>query len=460
MNSEVRRTFWLRGASRTTVIRAYYAFQFFFTLLFWTPVFFEYQKRMGLSDPEIFRIQSLYYVAFCLFEIPTGYFADRFGYIRSMKLGAVALVVSNLIAVYVTNFEGFLLHWILIAAARSFVSGASSAYLYEYLRRTSGGKTEEFKQIEGNARAYSLFGRVLCFAIIGFLMEWKLTLPYWLTAASAAVSLGFAAALPGFLGKTDSSAVPGGAGKGSAQNLGAPTVGGSAQNLGSTPAGGSAQNLGAEEAPTPIPPSVRARQGLGAAFLQAIRSEWLLLLMFQGVVLFVLARIVTINLFQPILASKHFGLGAYGVVMAGMTLVEAVGAARPRWMRRWFSDLDSVCILSAIMGATALAIPFFAQYGTLLMFALFSLATGLSYPIQRQVMNDAIPDPDFRATILSLESLIDRAVTAVAAALLERLSHRMDGFLVVSGGLSVVFAIGVQVLIHRHLRAREASNES
>jgi hypothetical protein len=174
--------------------------------------------------------------------------------------------------------------------------------------------------------------------------------------------------------------------------------------------------------------------------------------MLQGIVLFVLARIVTINLFQPILASKRFGLGAYGMVMAGMTLVEAVGAARPNWMRRWFIDLDSVCILSAIMGATALAIPFFGQNGTLGIFALFSLATGLSYPIQRQVMNDAIPDPDFRATILSLESLIDRAVTAVAAALLERLSHEMDAFLVVSGGLSVVMALGIQVLIHRHLR--------
>jgi MFS family permease len=151
---------------------------------------------MGLEDSQIFRIQSIYYAVFCLLELPTGYFADRFGYVRSMFLGSVTLVAANLIAVFATGFEGFTLHWILVALARSFVSGASSAYLFEYLRRANAHA--EFKQIEGNARAYSLFGRILCFAMIGYVMAWHVTLPYWLTAGSAFISLGFAAILPRF----------------------------------------------------------------------------------------------------------------------------------------------------------------------------------------------------------------------------------------------------------------------
>ncbi len=407
---------------RAKVVRAYYFFQFFFTLLFWTPIFFEFQKRLGLEEGEIFRIQSIYYVFFCLFEIPTGYFADRFGYRRSMKFGAVLLVVSNLIAVAAESFSGYVfaamvLHWVLIAAARSFVSGASTAYLYEYLRR-SGLSTQEFKRVEGNARAYSLLGRVLCFAVIGFLMEWKLSLPYWLTAASAAVSVGIVAWLPEFTSH--------------------PT---------------------AEEAK-------RLRPSLGSAFLQAMRSRWLVLLMFQGVVLFVLARVISVNLFQPILQSKSFGIGAYGVIMGAMTLVEAIGAARPHWMRRWFpkayaqpdgglrGDLDSVGVLSGMMAASIVFIPFVGQWGTLAVLGFFSLVTGLSYPIQRQVMNDAIPDPDFRATILSLESLVDRAVTAGVAASLEFLSRQMDLFLVFSGLGSLALVVGVQLMIHFELRRR------
>ena len=59
------------------LIRRYYIFQFLFSMLFWAPIFFEFQKRLGLSDGEIFRIQSLYYLAFCFLEIPTGFFAER-----------------------------------------------------------------------------------------------------------------------------------------------------------------------------------------------------------------------------------------------------------------------------------------------------------------------------------------------------------------------------------------------
>jgi hypothetical protein len=64
-------------------------------------------------------------------------------------------------------------------------------------------------------------------------------------------------------------------------------------------------------------------------------------------------------------------------------------------------------------------------------------------------MNEAIPDPEYRATILSLESLIDRAVTAGVAIILERLSHEVNGFLVAAGALSFFMMVGVQVVLQR-----------
>src|SRR5690606_21087194 len=204
---------------------------------------------------------------------------------------------------------------------------------------------------------YSLFGRVLCFAVIGYLMEWKLTLPYWLTVVSAAVSVAYATSLP----------------------------------------------VLSEEARKDASELRSSRPSLPSAFTRAIASRRLMLLMFQGVVLFVLARVVTVNLFQPILGGKGFGVAVYGLVMAGITLVEAVGAARPGWMRRYFDDVDSVSVLSALMALSILFIPYLGQAGTLVLLGVFSLVTGLSYPIQRQVMNEAIPDPNFRATFLSLE---------------------------------------------------------
>lgn len=390
---------------RRRVIRLYYWFQFTFTLLFWTPVFFEYQKRMGLSDSEIFRIQSIYYAVFCLLELPTGYFADRFGYVRSMILGSVTLVAANLIAVYVTSFEGFSLHWILVALARSFVSGASAAYLFEYLRRANAHA--EFKQIEGNARAYSLFGRIACFAVIGYLMAWHVTLPYWLTAGSAFVSLVFAALLPAF-----------------------------------------ADGKVGESFKLAVDSSAR-RLSLRTGFRHVARSPWLLTLMFQGVVIFVLGRVISVNLFQPILAGKGFGLPAFGIVMAVMTFFEAVGSARPGWMRRHFTDIRSVFVLSLLMAISVAAVPFFGQTGAVVLLCVFSVVTGLSYPIQKQVMNEAIPDPQYRATILSLESLIDRAATALVAVVLERIPDRVDSFLVTIGVGCFGMMLAVQYVLYR-----------
>ncbi|MEI7528845.1 MAG: MFS transporter, partial [Elusimicrobiota bacterium] len=85
------------------IVRLYYGFQFFFPLLLWLPVFYEYQKRMGLNDHQIFGIQSLYYLAFFLLEIPTGFFADVWGYRQSMRVGAATLVLSNLLPIFWTS---------------------------------------------------------------------------------------------------------------------------------------------------------------------------------------------------------------------------------------------------------------------------------------------------------------------------------------------------------------------
>ena len=86
------------------VIRLYCGFQFFFPMLLWLPIFYEYQKRIGLSDPEIFRIQSVYYLLFLLLELPTGFFADRWGYRLSLKTGSWVLLISNLLPIFFKNY--------------------------------------------------------------------------------------------------------------------------------------------------------------------------------------------------------------------------------------------------------------------------------------------------------------------------------------------------------------------
>lgn len=78
------------------IIRLNNGFQLLFNLLWWMPVFYAYQREAGLSDGQIFGIQSIYYIAFCLFEIPTGLVADRIGARNCLRAGAVVMTAANL----------------------------------------------------------------------------------------------------------------------------------------------------------------------------------------------------------------------------------------------------------------------------------------------------------------------------------------------------------------------------
>ncbi len=352
-------------------IRLYIGFQLFFSLLVWLPIFYEFQRRVGLGDAQIFAIQSIYYVAFCFLEIPTGLIADLWGYRRCMRAGAGVLAAANLLPIFLPSYTGFLLHFMLIALARSFVSGASSAYIYEYL--SENGEQERFKQVEGNARAYGLASKVICWAAVGALMEWKLSLPYWLTFAAASISLVYALLLPPL------------------------------------------------RAPVPIKSTSLSRETLkrmAGIFRQLLLHPYLLFLMLQGVAIFVLGRIVQVNLFQPILNARSLNLATHGLIMSAMTIFEAVGSARPGVMRQFFNDQNAVTFLTIALAFCLGALPLAGSAGTVFLLCVFSLIAGLAYPIQRHLFNASIRDSGYRATLMSLESIIDRAACAWVALLL------------------------------------------
>lgn len=395
----------MKTAALKGVVRLYYGYQFFFALLLWLPIFYEYQKHFGLNDSQIFGIQSIYYTVFCFLEIPTGMAADRWGHRRCLRWSAVTLVVANLLPVLTPNYDGFLWHFLLIALARSFNSGASSAYLYDYLNQH--GEVGVYKQVEGNARAYGLVGKVVCWAFIGSAMKWHIGLPYWLTVVAAVISGIYAWRLPALILETS----------------------------------------------TLRPAPLGERLVTVARILRA--TPFLVLLMLQGIAIFTLGRICQVNLFQPILSAKQFDLTWFGIVMSAMTVFEAIGSGRPGWIRRWLDDLNAVFLLTAVMAGCLALLPFSSHWTTVAWLCVFSYAAGLSFPIQRQLLNDAIVDSRFRATLLSVESILDRAVCAWVAGLIGGYlqAGRLDGFLITSA-MATIVGMALLFLVMRLSRSR------
>lgn len=353
------------------VIRLNNGFQLLFNLLWWMPVFYAYQRAAGLSDGQIFGIQSIYYVAFCLFEIPTGVVADRVGARTCLRAGAVVMTAANLVPVLAPSYTGFLAHFLAIAAGRSLTSGAASACLYDGLR--AEGADSHYLRAEGTARALGLAAKVVCWPLVGPLMSLAHPSPYVLSAASAAGSLGCALALPRI--------ATGGTGAGAG-------------------AGG--------RRGTPL-------RDTGAA-LRALRSSpWLALLMAQGVAVFTLSRICQVNLFQPVLLAHGIPESGHGGVLAAMTVAEAVASARPQWLSRRLSPAAWVSLLSVALAAALAGTTVGGPWAVVGLLCAFAAITGFGYPVQRKLINDAIPEGAPRATLLSVESIVDRGVCAVAA---------------------------------------------
>ncbi|MEU5687351.1 MFS transporter [Streptomyces venezuelae] len=354
------------------IIRLNYGFQLLFNLLWWMPVFYAYQKAAGLSDGQIFGIQSIYYVAFCLFEIPTGLIADRIGTRNCLRAGAVVMTAANLAPVVSASYTGFLVHFLAIAAGRSLTSGAASAYLYDGLRAEKCD--DHYLKAEGTARALGLVAKVVCWPLVGPLMAVAHPTPYVLSAASAAGSVVCAVALPRIVG-ADGRAEAGKGGRRGGAFL----------------------------------------RDAGTALRCVASSRWLALVMVQGVAIFTLSRICQVNLFQPILLDHGIAEASHGGVMAAMTVAEAVASARPQWLSRRLPPVAWVSILSLALAGSLAAMTLGGPWAVVVLLCVFAAATGFAYPIQRKLVNDAVPADAPRATLLSVESIVDRAVCALAA---------------------------------------------
>lgn len=371
------------------VQKLYTKFQIFFSLLLWVPIYYEYQRRSGLSDGAIFQIQSVYYLAFCLLEIPTGMVADLFGRKLCMQLGSFTLIVANLWVVWDRSYFGFMASFLLIAVSRSLISGAASAYLFDELK--SHGREAEYRTIEGKARAYGLLVKVFGWMSAGWLMEWNLSSPYWLTAMASALGLWYASQLP-------------------------------AQVLMSS------RNS-----------FIQKLRAMGGSVVTVSRSPYLMFLIAQGVVIFVLARVAQIDVFQPLLKEKGLGPKEFGWVMALMSLCEAMGSYWPDRMKRLMGPILLIDFASFVCALFALSAPWLLATGTVLFYFVCSYLTGMVFPIQKQLVNEAITDSSVRATILSVESIVDRAVCAVMAWVLSLYMAKGDlhAFMTHIGALSI-----------------------
>ena len=378
---------------------SYYFFQASFQLLFWVPFFYQIQKNAGLSDSNIFAIQTIYYLSFALFELPTGYISDRLGNKLALIIAASLMIAANLLPVFSLTAPVFFIHFLMIALSRSFFSGASQALLYNELQALSLEK--EFKVIEGNSRFYSLVSRTIAWALGGYIIALNPKLIYLLTAVSASIALFSAFAMK------------------------------------------QTKKIETKERVNPL-------QLLKDGLLKDENLRWALI---QGTGIFVTVRIIQVNLYQPILLDKGFSVASLGLIMSAMTVAESFGSKftgefseKFGLIRGSFLSILAVCI-------SMISFAYSISYLAIVNFIVFSFFIGISMPLARQILNDNIKTSEARATVLSFESLFNRLLSAAVTMPIAYLIEHHSMYLYTST-ISVLAAI-LAYAVYIHLDTKE-----
>ena len=106
------------------------------------PIFVPFFAHYGQDMQQIFLLESFYALIILLMEIPSGYFADRYGRVAVLRAGSFFWSLSWLSLLLIDDFLGLLAFEALVGVGASLLSGADLALLYDTERELQQDKPE------------------------------------------------------------------------------------------------------------------------------------------------------------------------------------------------------------------------------------------------------------------------------------------------------------------------------
>ena len=126
--------------------------------LFWAPVFILlFASKFSIS--EVLLLESVYYIAVVILEVPSGYVSDRMGRRPTLMAAAALLGLSYILFFLGDSFFVFALAKVLMAAGFAFKSGTDASFHYDTYQ--SLGRTEKFGDAEARVSSMNFRGALL-----------------------------------------------------------------------------------------------------------------------------------------------------------------------------------------------------------------------------------------------------------------------------------------------------------
>ncbi len=370
----------------------------------------------GLSNTEAFAANAFFTVGQVIFEVPTGVVADVWGRRASYLLGAVTLLLSTLLYLFMWQttaaFWGWAVSSMLIGLGFTFFSGAVEAWLVDAL--THHGFTGNLESIFAKGRTTAGFAMLSGSIGGGFIAQaTNLGVPYILRA----VLLGITLLTAFFLMK----------------------------DIGFTPQKGAG-------------PVKEMRKIVRASVDNGWRRppiRWVMLAapFTLGVGIFAYYAM------QPYLLELYgdpYAFGVAGLAAAIVAGAQILGGLSVPVLRRVFSRRTHVLILAGVVSVVTLALiawtsSFWVAIGLLVIWA---VAASAANPMRQAYLNGLIPSEQ-RATVLSCDALMASSGGVVAQPTLGRVADVWGGY---SASYAVGAVISVAALPFLALARRENAN--
>jgi MFS family permease len=142
---------------------------------------------VGLSLSQMSIIISAWLIFHSIGQIPSGIFADSYGYKKSLLFGNIISFVGILIFASGFNFYSLLVGYSLMGFGAAMQQGADLALLYEHLK--SEGNEEAYKKMVGRLDFYTNIFWVITGVLGGLLYTYHARAPFYAEAVVALVGI-------------------------------------------------------------------------------------------------------------------------------------------------------------------------------------------------------------------------------------------------------------------------------
>ena len=358
-----------------------YAIQVCRWFLLLMPVLVLFFQEIGLDLQDVFTIQAFYSVCVILFEVPSGYFADRLGRRRSLLIGSIAAAAGFWVYALATTFADFFVAQFFIAVGGSFISGSDSAMLYDTLIQLR--RRNEYQKVAGRLASMANFSEGIAALIGGSLALISLRTPLY---SQAVLML---AVIP------------------------------------------LAWSLVEPPRKTPDP-----SEGSFKAVLRIVRyalhghSEIKWLILYSSLV--GTSTLTIVWMVQPYLQAVDLPLEWFGAAWAILQFSVGVFAVNAYRVEAAFGRKASLISLILLSAAGYLLLGLFQALWATVFLLVFYLVRGINGPVMNDYINRCV-DSEIRATVLSVKSLVGRLMFTIIGP--------MAGWVNDQYGLSMAFLV-------------------